>query len=303
MPSPQSTRVCFTLNNPNASRAQAIAEFLDSDDVRYGIVGREVGASGTPHLQGFTITCVKHTHSWFRRHLPHCHIEFARGTSQQARAYCQKDGDYDEYGDFPSNGGTRNDIQEVLEWSDAFQAENGRAPVSPEVAKAFPIQHCKYPRLVRTLFLRADPPKLREGEPKEWQHDLAAELDDEADDRKIVFYVDPDGGNGKTWFQQWYYSENPDRVQILSVGKRDDIAHAIDESKSVFFFNVPRGGMQYFQYVIAESLKDRQVFSPKYNSRMKNLIFVPHVVIFCNEQPDYSKMSEDRFDVRNDYYE
>jgi hypothetical protein len=69
----------------------------------------------------------------------------------------------------------------------------------------------------------------------------------------------------------------------------------VDESKRIFLFNIPRGQMEYLQYSVMEQLKDRMVFSPKYQSSTKLLRFVPHVVVFCNEAPDMEKMTADRY--------
>ena len=88
------------------------------------------------------------------------------------------------------------------------------------------------------------------------------------------------------------------RLKLLRVGKRDDLAHAIDPSKRVFFFDVPRGQLEYFQYNILEQLKDKFVFSPKYNSRNKVLEKVPHVVVFSNENYKSGSLSEDRVVIR-----
>jgi hypothetical protein len=52
--------------------------------------------------------------------------------------------------------------------------------------------------------------------------------------------------------------------------------------------------MEYFSYRLAESLKDRLVFSTKYASAMKILHKVPHVAVFCNEMPDMEKLTADR---------
>ena len=57
--------------------------------------------------------------------------------------------------------------------------------------------------------------------------------------------------------------------------------------------------MEFLQYTILEQLKDRMVYSPKYNSMMKYMQFVPHVVVFCNEQPNMTAMSEDRYEIIN----
>ena len=51
----QSKQWCFTLNNYTSDEVKAIkAKFEDpAVDLRYGIIGHEVGDNGTPHLQGY----------------------------------------------------------------------------------------------------------------------------------------------------------------------------------------------------------------------------------------------------------
>jgi len=146
-----------------------------------------------------------------------------------------------------------------------------------------------------------EPPVIREGEPRDWQRVLSDELDGPADDRSIIFYIDEIGETGKTWFQQWYFSAHQNSCQILGVGRSVDMAFAVDANKHVFLINVPRDGMQFFQYSIAEQLKDRMVFSTKYASEMKILAQNTHVIIFANEYPDESKLSADRIIIRQDY--
>lgn len=124
------------------------------------------------------------------------------------------------------------------------------------------------------------------------------ELSEEADDRKVKFIVDYDGGKGKSWFQRWMLTEKPDVVQLLGIGKRDDMCFAIDESKKIFFINVPRGSMEYLQYAVLEMLKDRVVISNKYTSRVKVLATKVHVVVYTNEDPKMDAMSTDRYDIK-----
>lgn len=85
----------------------------------------------------------------------------------------------------------------------------------------------------------------------------------------------------------------------MSIGKRDDLAHAIQITTRIFLVDVPRGQMEYLQYSVLEMLKNCLVFSPKYQSSMKRLIQRPHVIVFSNEEPDYSKLTEDRYDIVN----
>lgn len=90
-----------------------------------------------------------------------------------------------------------------------------------------------------------------------------------------------------------------DRTQRLSVGKRDDLAFALDANKSLFLFDIPRGQLEYLQYSILESMKDQMVFSPKYQSMSKVFANPVHVVVFTNEQPDQTKMTSDRYNIIN----
>lgn len=294
--SPNSSRWVFTLNNPTADEIAYVTEQLNS--VKYGIFGRETGESGTPHLQGFFIAAEAITLRSAKRIVgDRSHVERARGTSQQARDYCRKDGDFTEFGTFPENQGSRSDLDALLAWGDEFQRSNGRPPASPDFARDQPHAYLKYPRLVR-LFEHRTTPSLQAGEPLEWQSELEEELLEEADDRKIIFIPDEAGGLGKTWFQRWFLTKHPGVAQVLSIGKRDDLAHAVDTTCRVFFFNVGRDQMQYLQYAILEQMKDRMIFSPKYQSRTKYLPILPHVVVFSNEDPDMTKLTADRYDIR-----
>jgi len=123
------------------------------------------------------------------------------------------------------------------------------------------------------------------------------------DERTIRFYVDENGGSGKTWFQQYLFSKYPERVQLLQPGKYIDMAYTIDSAKDIFLINVPRLGMEFFaaNFRILESLKDRMVFSPKYTPQMKILMKIPHVVVFSNERPPRNALSRDRYRVFNLY--
>ncbi|QSX73072.1 replication-associated protein [Delphin virus 2] len=296
----QGTRWCFTLNNPTDQEKDRVATLLSDDRrVKYGVVGRESGESGAPHLQGFVIFRSNRRFGALHRLLPRAHFELTRGTSQQAGDYCKKDGDFDEYGEPPSQQGRRTDLEALVQWGDEFTTANGRPPTSPEVAQAQPTAYLRFPRLVRLFDARQPPPNFNLETPRDWQRELADELDEEAEDRHVIFYVDEEGGKGKTWFQKWYLQTRPNRAQVLSIGKRDDIAHVVDVTRRVFFFNIPRGGMEFLQYQILEQLKDQMVFSPKYNSKMKILPARCHVVVFSNELPAMDRMSVDRYVIRS----
>lgn len=130
-----------------------------------------------------------------------------------------------------------------------------------------------------------------------WQQDLEGQLEAEPEDRSVLFVVDSEGNQGKTWFSKYWYLKYPEETQLLSIGKKDDLAYAIDESKRFFFINVPRTQMEFLSYSVLEAMKDRIIFSGKYESTTKILSHTPHVVVMCNEHPDMNKLSADRYHV------
>jgi len=75
---------------------------LSMEDCEYLVVGKEVGESGTPHLQGYVCLKSKKAFTWLKKRLPEAHLEVMKGSPQQAAVYCKKDGDFEEYGTLPA---------------------------------------------------------------------------------------------------------------------------------------------------------------------------------------------------------
>ena len=295
-----SLRWCFTINNPTDDEEQRLVDFLSEGDVTYGVFGREVGSSGTPHLQGFVILGHSNRLSFLRNNLcARGHYEKARGTSQQAADYCKKDGDFEEFGTFPRSQGKRSDLEELIKWCDEFAEEHGRPASSPDIAKHQPHAYLKYPRFSRMCTLRNPRRALEFGDPRDWQVDMAARLNAEPeDDRTIDFIVDEEGEKGKTWFCRWMLTNN-ENVQVLGVGKANDIKHMIDDTKRIYMFNVARGQMEFLSYHVLEGLKDRLITSGKWHGRELRWEKQNHVVVLCNEFPDETKLTRGRINIIN----
>lgn len=104
---------CFTLNNYSPLDETRISMLVQNDpQVQYVLYGREVGAQGTPHLQGFIyFTSVKSGNQVKSVVGSNPHVEAARQTGASID-YCKKDGDWVEYGQAPAQG-KRNDLEEV----------------------------------------------------------------------------------------------------------------------------------------------------------------------------------------------
>jgi len=292
---------CFTLNNPTDDEKHLLhthGEEIGLEDgdplFSYLIFGREVGESGTPHLQGFFILSKKARIPQIKQipGLERCHLEMARGTPTQAATYCKKDGDFDEYGSIPLVG-TANQWETFRDWV----KDQPEAPTLRDVWEAFPSLAARYKGAVMDCIeLFGNRPTLVEGNLRMWQHRVNCLVEQPADDRRIIFVVDPEGNKGKSWLCRYWLTERDD-TQFLSVGKRDDLAYSISVGSKLVVFDIPRGSMEYLQYGVLEMLKNRVVYSPKYSSQTKILEATPHVVVFCNEHPDMNKLTHDRYKI------
>lgn len=296
----QARRWTFTLNNYVDADQQRLRDLAASDRTVYLVFGREVGESGTPHLQGFVIFSGPVRFTAAKQRLGNnAHLEVARATSEAVATYCKKDGDFEEFGAVPSNNGRRSDFERYVE----FVRDLGRVPSTRELVAHNPGLFARYERaLIRIAthilpspnFTGAQQPRFG------WQTQVAGLIDADAPSpRTINFVVDPAGNSGKSWMCRYALSQHPDSVQVLRIGRRDDLAHAIDPLRSIFLFDVPRGQMMFLQYSVLESLKDQLVFSPKYESSCKVLRNIPTVIVFCNEMPDMNALTNDRYNIIN----
>ena len=112
---------CWTLNNPVQSDIDGLLSLSEDDKVQYLGYGREIGESGTPHLQGYIYCRNPQFHKWFRERIPRAHVEFQRGTPEQAIEYCQKDGEYNEWGSRPASRKSKGETEKAR-WDDARAA-------------------------------------------------------------------------------------------------------------------------------------------------------------------------------------
>jgi len=109
---------CWTLNNYSESEEECIQKIQENNvRVRYVCYGKEVGESGTPHLQGYieltTPMRISALKKWagFER----IHLEGRRGTRDQARDYCMKTAQLIEFGEWCAGGqGSRNDLRAMM---------------------------------------------------------------------------------------------------------------------------------------------------------------------------------------------
>jgi len=283
---------CFTLNNYTDDDIDRLNVLVADKKVDYIIYGKEVGESGTPHLQGF-VTFNKRTRLVRVKEVigSNPHVEVARNVNASME-YCKKDGNWVEFGQRSGGQGTRSDLDDFKD------AVRGGMLSLPEIREHHSEVYAKYPRFCLE-YIDDHYPKvvLPEHPLRPWQIALKEKLEQPADRRKILFIVDEVGNSGKSWFAHYYTSLLGETCQVILPGKKNDMAYLLKPALKVLFLDAPRSKQgEFIQYDFLEDLKNGYVFSPKYESRVKS--YEPmHVVVNMNEEPDRTKLSADRYAV------
>ena len=84
---------CFTLNNWKEEEYNYIINTL-KNMCSIIVIGKEVGDSGTPHLQGFFKLLVKNRPMTVLKNIKRCHWEKCKGSDDDNIRYCKKDGNF-----------------------------------------------------------------------------------------------------------------------------------------------------------------------------------------------------------------
>lgn len=291
------TRVCVTVNNYTGEGYEAF-KVASVEKCKYAVIGKEVGESGTRHLQCFLIlkkkTRLNTVTKWIETVTgKHPFTAAAKGKNQEASDYCKKDGVFFEHGSYPAGKGARTDIKEFLEavkesHDDEYLAENH----PNEYAK----YHSAMTKLRGNLKQKKNRKRQREhyddAPLRNWQKKIVEKLR-EQDDRQVLWVYDQLGNLGKSWLANWLTVN--EGAYLVEGGRRSDIAHAYDYEETVCF-DFTRSQEEQVNYSVIESFKNGRLFAPKYESKMK--IFKPcKVVVFSNFDPDRTKLSQDRWKV------
>lgn len=109
---------CLTLNNYSNSEYDSL---LGTECI-YIILGKEVGESGTPHLQGYIYFKSEKSLSQCQSLNGHAHWENTRGSPDDNYTYCSKENNFEERGVRPMSKKRKGEIggqKELDRWDDA----------------------------------------------------------------------------------------------------------------------------------------------------------------------------------------
>lgn len=299
MSSAYAKRWCFTLNNPTDAESESLR--ASADQYAFLIFGREIGAAGTPHLQGYfelrerkRITGCKKLPG-----LARAHFEVARGTAGESIAYCSKEdpapfrsGEPAVPGTVLGGEGNKRRYDEAI-----AAAKRGCLDEIPSDIRL------RYDPTLRRLANDAEWERARENISrvplvlKEWQAHVLSILEGEPDDRKIHFVLDTEGGAGKTTFCNYLINHDVlgGACQLLHPSRGVDMAYLLKPRK-IFLLDCPRSSKDAMPWATIEALKNGHVTSTKYECVEKRMA-IPHLIIFCNEMPPTGVLSEDRINI------
>lgn len=279
---------CVTLNNWTEAEYQAILTDFRKR-ASYFVIGKEVGESGTPHLQIYVYFKNEREFTSLKKLMPRAHIKckYPNSTHKQASDYCKKeDMDFVEEGTHPVDRNVNlwkeisDDIIAGMSWVDLTLKY-------PEYAVKYLNGLKCYFETHRPKYLYTLPEPIRP-----FQQQILDLEKEPINDREIFWIYDQQGGCGKSKLADHLIANHG--YYAFSNGKNADIACAWNGENVVFDYS--RCQESHINYGIIEDIKNGRVFSPKYQSALK-IFKPPRVYVFSNFMPDTTKMSEDRWSI------
>nr|WET17292.1 replication associated protein [Banana bunchy top alphasatellite 3]WET17295.1 replication associated protein [Banana bunchy top alphasatellite 3]WET17296.1 replication associated protein [Banana bunchy top alphasatellite 3] len=272
---------CFTLNYSNATEREDFLSLLKEEDLRYAVVGDEVAPStGQKHLQGYiSLRKSMKLGGLKKKYSAKAHWEKAKGSDEDNTKYCSKETLILELGVPTSQGSNKRKLSEMVTRSpERMRIEQ------PEIYHRY--QSVNKLKLFKEEFVH---PCLD----RPWQIQLTEAIEEEPDDRSIIWVYGPNGNEGKSTYAKslikhdWFYTRG---------GKKENILFSyVDEgSTKHVVFDIPRCHQEYLNYDVIEALKDRVIESTKYKPIKIIELNRVHVIVMANFMPEYCKISEDR---------
>lgn len=142
-----------------------------------------------------------------------------------------------------------------------------------------------------------------------WQKWVVEDLRGPANDRTVTWIYEKDGNKGKSILCRYLLIK---RQALMCGGSYRDalasIALHMEETAckahpkglfpSIVVFDLKRDEFDHVSYKAIEAFKNGQFFNSKYKSGQK-VLNPCHVLVLANSPPDESKLSADRWDIRN----
>jgi hypothetical protein len=251
------------------------------------VCAREVGESGTPHLQGRVTFKRAYRFAALKKLAAHFHWEATKAA--QDTNYLRKVGNTFVRDDpVRKSQGTRNDLVGGL-----ALLQNGMSIM--EFRMAEPLLAAKYGSYFSIMAMQLARPTCPDIELYDWQEYLVYDvLGYPPDSRAVYVVVDPQGNGGKSTFAKWLLCKFPG-TELFGNGKSHDLAYAVQNPK-LAIFDFVRSQDAFRPWSTVEAVKNGCVFNSKYESGAKYFP-TPHVFVFTNAEVPFGVLSADRLCV------
>lgn len=287
------------------------------------IIAKEIGESGTPHLQGYIhfkkLIRISGIHALLGYDSPcmHLSIQGKDGDPTNGKPplaafrYCMKEKNFYVVG---------KDLHEIDRLktqtktgtgrsSDAYvritrAIETRQVTTMAEVRKMDAEVAARQDEYWKGLIIKNLPKQPIPDHPfRPWQEMLLKKLEEPPNDREVIFIIDKKGKCGKTWFTDMY-AEKYGKCCTVGADKRENISYEVKDhvvehgAPRVIFMDAPRARSNYVSSAFLEEVKNGKIRCPKYKSGTLP-IPVPHMVVNMNEYPIKSVndkgLSDDRY--------
>ncbi len=138
--------------------------------------------------------------------------------------------------------------------------------------------------------------------PYPWQGELIEAIKQSPDDRTII-WIRGHGNDGKSKLLKKIVHTGDGDTQVLGVGDAAQLASAVCSEKPyrVYLLDIPRVGMekkhQLGLFATIEAVKNGMVASHMYGKHKRLMFEPPHVIVFSNDLPDTSLLTQDRWRI------
>lgn len=267
--------------------------------IQYAVYQHErAPTTGQDHWQGFVIFTTPMRFNAVKAAIGSdaVHVEPARGSSEQCRAYCTKEetrveGCHPiELGELPSSGGQRHDLEEYI------QAVKAGVPWAQLLVDHATVTSSKL-KWAREIFELHKPPlQFVPPEWRPWQTALLEWLEHSSDHTPVRWYYDLAGGAGKTTIARYLLSLG--KTDYYRGGKTADLLYRCS-MKPIQIVDLCREKQDFFRYDLLEQLYDGIVQSDKYECRCLQWPQdqYPKVLVFSNWLPEPTALSKYKIEV------
>lgn len=294
----QAKRWCFTLFTEDDSIPYKWQEHL-----AYCRWQKEqCGETQRIHLQGWLILKKINRLTWLKKHLNStAHWEHCKGSNEDNEQYCSKEetriGEPHVYGTLQNSQGKRSDIIEMREI-----LKNGGSldECKDQNFEAYARYHtCLEKEFMHLKTLEGKEDVLSEFANvkwKPWQQQIIDLVDSKPDRRSVNWIWSILGDVGKSYLTSYLVAAKS--AFLVTGGRQTDILYAYNNERIVVF-DIARAYVDNvdYLYTVMENFKNGMFLNSKFVSGMR-VFKVPHVIVFANFEPNYKKLSEDRWRVK-----